>query len=41
MSFEGMVPKGDDWRLLNVSDEERRLSSAAEDKGDLVEDLAG
>lgn len=28
MSFEGMVQKGDDWRLLNVSDEERALVAA-------------
>ena len=27
MSFEGMVPKGDDWRLLNVSQEELALES--------------
>lgn len=26
MSFEGMVQKGDNWRLLNVSDEERELA---------------
>lgn len=25
MSFEGIVPKGTDWRLLNVSEEERKL----------------
>lgn len=28
MSFEGMVPKGDDWRNLNVSDEEQRIRAA-------------
>lgn len=27
MSFEGMVPKGDDWRLLNVSEEELALAT--------------
>lgn len=27
MSFEGIVPKGADWRLLNVSDEERQMTS--------------
>ena len=27
MSFEGMVPKGDDWRLLNVSEEELALAA--------------
>jgi len=26
MSFEGMLPKGEDWRLLNVSDEERAVA---------------
>jgi phthalate 4,5-dioxygenase oxygenase subunit len=25
-SFEGMVPKGADWRLINISDEERQVS---------------
>ena len=39
MSFEGMVPKGDDWRLINVSEEERRLTGVFADKEE-VEDLA-
>jgi phthalate 4,5-dioxygenase len=26
MSFEGIVPKGTDWRLLNASEEEKRLA---------------
>jgi phthalate 4,5-dioxygenase oxygenase subunit len=25
-SFEGMVPKGEDWRLINISEEERRAT---------------
>ncbi|MCH2218962.1 MAG: hypothetical protein MK097_01330, partial [Dechloromonas sp.] len=31
MSFEGMVPKGDDWRVLNVSDEERAVAGETGD----------
>jgi phthalate 4,5-dioxygenase oxygenase subunit len=27
-SFEGMVPRGTDWRMIGVSDEERGLSDA-------------
>jgi phthalate 4,5-dioxygenase oxygenase subunit len=38
MSFEGMVPKGDDWRLINVSEEEA-LTGVFADKEE-VEDLA-
>jgi phthalate 4,5-dioxygenase oxygenase subunit len=39
MSFEGIVPKGTDWRLLNASEEELRLSAhrAKEDEGEQVE----
>ncbi len=29
VSFEGMVPKGDDWREIGVSDEERAIASKA------------
>jgi phthalate 4,5-dioxygenase oxygenase subunit len=29
MSFEGMVPKGVDWRTLNVSEEEQRIAASA------------
>lgn len=28
-SFEGMVPKGDDWRTIRLSDEERRINEGA------------
>ncbi|MCW6531997.1 Rieske 2Fe-2S domain-containing protein [Sphingomonas sp. MMSM20] len=29
MSFEGMLPKGEDWRLLNLSDEEKAIALAS------------
>lgn len=29
MSFEGMVPKGQDWRIINVSDEEKQVTQTA------------
>lgn len=29
MSYQGMVPKGEDWREYNISDEERALREAA------------
>jgi len=39
MSFEGIVPKGTDWRLLNVSDEEadimRTVSTDVDALGDV------
>ncbi len=31
-SFEGMVPKGVDWRTINVSDEEKRIKGTAYQK---------
>jgi phthalate 4,5-dioxygenase oxygenase subunit len=34
-SFEGMVPKGVDWRLINISEEERQLSQVT--TGPMVE----
>lgn len=37
-SFEGMVPKGQDWRTINVSQEELRLTEADDTADDGLED---
>jgi hypothetical protein len=31
MSFEGMVPKGADWRLFNMSAEEKQILDGAQE----------
>lgn len=40
MSFEGIVPKTTDWRLLNVSEEEKRILGMA-DEGQNADALEG
>jgi phthalate 4,5-dioxygenase oxygenase subunit len=40
MSFEGIVPKGTDWRLLNVSEAEIRATAAGEGAEAVAETLA-
>lgn len=41
MSFEGIVPKGTDWRLLNVSEEEKRITPIEpKESADLEDSLA-
>ncbi|MBT2245957.1 MULTISPECIES: Rieske 2Fe-2S domain-containing protein [Sphingomonadales] len=37
MSFEGIVPKGTDWRLLNVSEEEMAIGADQKSRTDLEE----
>ena len=37
-SFEGMVPKGQDWRTIKVSQEELRLAEADETSADALDD---
>ncbi len=32
LSYQGMVPKGEDWREYNISDEERKLRASADSK---------